>query len=142
MTPVAVYISLLSHRLALARLRLKTNRLETEIESLHSLLREMAKGYNPNYQDMAVKAAVVGYEELTGIKYREGESEGETEVKKEEKEEGDKEEEITEQELEALEKEDLEALLLSDTTDENEEDDEDDGTNLCEFWSITQSCSS
>lgn len=42
----------------------------------------MAKGYNPNYQDMAVKAAVVGYEELTGIKYREGESEGEMEVKK------------------------------------------------------------
>lgn len=102
----------------------------------------MAKGYNPNYQDMAVKAAVVGYEELTGIKYREGESEGETELKKEEKEEGDKEEEITEQELEALEKEDLEALLLSDTTDENEEDDEDDGTGLCEFWSITQSFSS
>lgn len=131
-----VYISLLSHRLALARLRSKTYRLEAEIESLHSLLREMAKGYNPNYQDMAVKAAVVGYEELTGIKYREGENEGETEVKKEEQEEGDKEEEITEQELEALEKEDLEALLLSDTTDENEEDDEDDGTGL--LWKLDE----
>lgn len=96
----------------------------------------MAKGYNPNYQDMAVKAAVVGYEELTGIKYREGESEGEMEVKKEQNEEDDKEEEITEEELEELEKEDLEALLLSDTTDEKEEDEEDDGTSLCEFRSI------
>lgn len=96
----------------------------------------MAKGYNPNYQDMAVKAAVVGYEELTGIKYREGESEGEMEVKKEENEEDDKEEEITEEELEALEKVDLEALLLSDTTDGEEEDEEDDGTSLCEFRSV------
>ncbi|OXH18910.1 protein kinase C substrate 80K-H [Cryptococcus neoformans A1-35-8] len=131
-----VYISLLSHRLALARLRSKTSSLEAEIESLHSLLREMAKGYNPNYQDMAVKAAVVGYEELTGIKYREGESEGEMEVKKEENEEDDKEEEITEEELEALEKEDLEALLLSDTTDGEEEDEEDDGTSL--LWKLDE----
>ncbi|ODN73840.1 hypothetical protein, variant [Cryptococcus amylolentus CBS 6039] len=129
-----VYNSLLSHRSALTKLRTKTKTLETEIEALHSLLREMAKGYNPNYQDMAVKAAVVGYEELTGIKYREGESE-EGEVKKEEKPEATQEE-ITEKELQDLDKIDLDGLLLSDTTGAAAEGDEDEEDGL--LWKIDE----
>ncbi|WVO16024.1 hypothetical protein L204_103689 [Cryptococcus depauperatus] len=115
-----VYQSLLDHRSALERLRTKSVRLQSELDTLHSLLRELAKGYNPNYQDMAVKAAVVGYEELTGIRYREGENEGN---KREEKEVI---QEIEDKELEELEKKDLEALLLSDTINVGLVVDEDD----------------
>ena len=62
--PSALYIELLSHRLALTRLRSKTMRLQSELDTVRGIMDELAKGYNPNYQDMAVKGAVVGYEEL------------------------------------------------------------------------------
>ncbi|WVR03133.1 hypothetical protein IAU60_000123 [Kwoniella sp. DSM 27419] len=134
-----VYTSLLSHRLALTRLRFKTSRLELEIEALHSILADLAKGYNPNYQDMAVKAAVVGYEELTGAA---APQEGQ-EVKPDVNGAGpgaveDKEEEITNWELDELDRKDLEALLLSDLTDVSDNDDDDDDIEGGLLWKIDE----
>ncbi|WVF66594.1 hypothetical protein IAT40_001334 [Kwoniella sp. CBS 6097] len=124
-----LYLSLLSHRLALTRLRSRTSRLQSELDALHSILSELAKGYNPNYQDMAVKAAVVGYEELTGTAaaLREGED-----VKPEQpdvpvaQKQEEEEEEIKDWELDELDRKDLEALLLSDITEVSVNDDGDD----------------
>ncbi|WVQ82852.1 hypothetical protein IAT38_004987 [Cryptococcus sp. DSM 104549] len=127
-----LYLSLLTHRLSLTRLRSKTARLETELDALHDILRELAKGYNPNYQDMAVKAAVVGYEEITGARAVEGDSEGD--VKKEVAED---EEEITDKELDELEKKDLEGLLLSDIG-EGSTDDEDDDDSTSLLWKLDE----
>lgn len=105
---IALYTSLLSHRLALTRLRSRTQRLQSELDTLRGILDELAKGYNPNYQDMAVKAAVVGFEELS-----KGPAEGEAEV--------DKEEEIADPELDELERRDLEAILLQEIGEGSDE---------------------
>jgi protein kinase C substrate 80K-H len=112
----------LTHRLALTRLRSKTSRLQSELDTLHGILEELSKGYNPNYQDMAVKAAVVGYEELTkSFDEVEGEEpQGETEV----------EEEIEDKELDDLERKDLEGLLMSDVDGEDDEADEENDVGL------------
>ncbi|WWC57645.1 uncharacterized protein I303_100177 [Kwoniella dejecticola CBS 10117] len=127
-----LYQSLLTHRLTLNRLRSKTHRLENELSSLRSILDELTKGYNPNYQDMAVKAAVVGYEELSGKSSIPGEG-AEGEVKEEQKEE-----EIKEWELDELQRKDLEALLLessaADDDDAHDEDDEEGGL----LWKIDE----
>ncbi|WWC67263.1 uncharacterized protein I206_101171 [Kwoniella pini CBS 10737] len=125
-----IYKSLLDHRLTLTRLRSKTQRLENELNSLRSILEELAKGYNPNYQDMAVKAAVVGYEELSGISPTPGE-ESEGDVKEE-----PKEEEIKEWELDDLQRKDLEALLWEHSPADEEDGDEDEESGL--LWKIDE----
>jgi len=122
---LALYTTLLTHRLALNRLRSKTSRLQAELDTLHGILEELSKGYNPNYQDMAVKAAVVGYEELTKP------FEEEIEVKQEEtgsqSDPVEVEEEIEDKELDELDRKDLEGLLMMDVDGEVEtEDDEGD----------------
>ncbi|WVQ94203.1 hypothetical protein IAU59_001281 [Kwoniella sp. CBS 9459] len=139
-----LYLSLLSHRLALTRLRSRTSRLQSELDALHSILSELAKGYNPNYQDMAVKAAVVGYEELTGAAALSSASANEGEdvkpdVEQAQKQDNDEEEEIKDWELDELDRKDLEALLLSDITDvssngSGNEDDLDGGL----LWKIDE----
>lgn len=115
---IALYTTLLTHRLALTRLRSKTSRLRSELDTLHGILEELSKGYNPNYQDMAVKAAVVGYEELTKP------FDEEAEVKVEESQVGDVEEEIEDKELDELDKKDLEGLLMLDVDGEEKSEDE------------------
>lgn len=137
---LALYLSLLTHRLALTRLRSKTAKLENELQALRGILDDLAKGYNPNYQDMAVKAAVVGWHELSGTGSHNGEAEA-TEVKEEAAEgattttatEEEKEEEITDQELDQLERKDLESLLLSDSS--SDDDDQDEGSGVREYLS-------
>jgi protein kinase C substrate 80K-H len=112
---IALYTTLLTHRLALTRLRSKTSRLQSELDTLHGILEELSKGYNPNYQDMAVKAAVVGYEELTKP------FDEESEVKVEESTEvSEVEEEIEDKELDELYRKDLEGLLMMDVDGEVE----------------------
>ena len=99
----------------MTRLRSKTSRLQSELDTLHGILEELSKGYNPNYQDMAVKAAVVGYEELTKP------FDEESEVKVEEPTEvTEVEEEIQDQELDELDRKDLEGLLMMDVDGEVE----------------------
>lgn len=39
---------------------------QDDLSTVLGILDELSKGYNPNGQDMAVKAAVVGYKELIG----------------------------------------------------------------------------
>lgn len=72
------------------------------MDELKRILKELSEGYNPNYQDMAVKAAVVGYTEKYGAS---------TEEQAQGEEQGD--EGVSEEELDELEKVDLDSLLMS-----------------------------
>jgi protein kinase C substrate 80K-H len=56
-----LYQTLKSHQDALRALMSKQSDMSRELERLTSLLDDLAKGYNPNYQDMAVKGAVMAY---------------------------------------------------------------------------------
>ncbi|KAL7409765.1 glucosidase II beta subunit-like-domain-containing protein [Mrakia frigida] len=124
-----LYTSLLAHRLSLSRLRSRTTRLESELDVLKSIFEDLVRSYNPNYQDMAVRAAAMGYMEIyhdgktppaegsgTGVEEEETrreEVDGEGEPVVDESGEGEeKEEEIKDEELEELEKVDLMGLLV------------------------------
>lgn len=132
---LALYTYVLSQRLALTRLRSKTQKLEAELVQLHNILDELTKGYNPNYQDMAVKAAVVGYTELTAIAGA-GESAAEGDQGQEVKPDTEAVEDITDRELDDLDRKDLEGLLLSEDV---EEDDDDGEGGICEC-NLTRAC--
>ncbi|KAJ9101143.1 hypothetical protein QFC21_003361 [Naganishia friedmannii] len=121
----AIYQSLLHHRTILSALRAHKTRLEEEVDELKRILKELSEGYNPNYQDMAVKAAVVGYTEKYGAP-------GETTTTNEDEETpsddpAEREDEgslppgggggVTEQQLDELETLDLEALIVSADSD-------------------------
>lgn len=62
-----LYAKLSSHHQAIKALKDKNEALKSELQTLTLLLDDLAKGYNPNYQDMAVKGAVVAYKEWRGI---------------------------------------------------------------------------
>ena len=83
-------------------------RAEKELDALHGILEDLAKSYNPNYQDMAVKAAVVGYEELTKVpEVPEGEAAPEPESY----------DEIGDRDLDELERKDFDSVILADMSD-------------------------
>jgi protein kinase C substrate 80K-H len=126
----ALYTHLLSQKLALTRLRSKTSRLQGELDTLHNLLSELSKGYNPNGQDMAVKAAVVGYEEFLKGEEPTTPAEGEDAPSV-----PDIEEEITDRELDEIDRKDLDGLLLSEMI--GEDDDEEEG-GICGSHCITE----
>lgn len=89
-------------------------------------MEELSRGYNPNYQDMAVKAAVVGYEELTKPFDETAEAvEGETSAEA-------VEEEIEDKELDELEKKDLEGLLMMDVDGETDDEEPEEDLGICE----------
>lgn len=116
-----------------------------------AILGELSNNWNPNGQDMAVKAAVVGFRELTGQLPDSGDSSDSTEVKQEEGAEAegvegefitdDDDDEapeaepllyalknpdgaISEWELNHLLREDLEGLLQKDTESTAADDDD------------------
>ncbi|CBQ71623.1 related to alpha glucosidase II beta subunit [Sporisorium reilianum SRZ2] len=62
-----LYAKLVDHQTAIKALQDKNAALKAELSTLTLLLDDLAKGYNPNYQDMAVKGAVVAYKEWRGI---------------------------------------------------------------------------
>ncbi len=62
-----LYEKITSHQGAIQALKDKNAALKDELRTLTMLLDDLAKGYNPNYQDMAVKGAVVAYKEWRGI---------------------------------------------------------------------------
>ncbi|KAJ9094012.1 hypothetical protein QFC20_006992 [Naganishia adeliensis] len=97
----AIYLSLLTHRSVITQLRSDKKRLEEEVDELKQILKELSEGYNPNYQDMAVKAAVVGYTEKYGKADESAEKEEEGHVP------------VSEEDLDELEKVDLDSLLMS-----------------------------
>jgi protein kinase C substrate 80K-H len=120
---------------------------------LHSILEELSKGYNPNYQDMAVKAAVVGYEEYMkplsdansaegegegGVKVEEGVTTSETDTGVSPVPSTELEEEISDSALDDLEKKDLEALLLSDLGDDESESNDEEGVCKCSAATASQ----
>lgn len=117
----ALYQSLLQHRDVLVRLKRQAEQSERELETLRAILGELERGYNPNYQDMAVKAAVVGWQEYMGkAPPPGGDDEGAQDVKaadEGEKADDDDEPLVSSQELYDLEKLDTVALLLADDDD-------------------------
>jgi protein kinase C substrate 80K-H len=68
-----LYKALEEHREAVKRVRDQLRATQDDLGTVLGILDELAKGYNPNGQDMAVKAAVVGYRELIGDVEAEGE---------------------------------------------------------------------
>lgn len=56
-----LYGTLKSHQDALRAMLIKQGEVKKEMKRLTELLDDLAKNYNPNYQDMAVKGAVVSY---------------------------------------------------------------------------------
>ncbi|PWY98421.1 hypothetical protein BCV70DRAFT_201738 [Testicularia cyperi] len=62
-----LYAKLTAHQAAVKSLAAAHTALKTELQTLTLLLDDLAKGYNPNYQDMAVKGAVVAYKEWRGV---------------------------------------------------------------------------
>ena len=59
----AVYLRLVDHQVAIKSLRQQRSNLESHLEELMAILTDLKGSYNPNYQDMAVKGAVKGFEE-------------------------------------------------------------------------------
>jgi len=56
-----LYNNLKSYQDSLKAMTTKNDELKTELQVLTSLLDDLANTYNPNYQDMAVKGAVMAY---------------------------------------------------------------------------------
>jgi protein kinase C substrate 80K-H len=114
---VALYVSLLEHSDTLKLLRFElTRHLERE-KLLGNILDELRRGYNPNYQDMAVLEAVRGWEELAGLPHigqeekEEGIDEGTARSEQQSNEDSLSEKEL-EKKLDSLLQTDYETLLL------------------------------
>jgi hypothetical protein len=58
-----LYRRLEEHQAAIRDLRQSRAGLRDDLDTLKRILDDLQKGYNPNYQDMAVKGAVKGFEE-------------------------------------------------------------------------------
>lgn len=56
-----LYATLKSHQDGISALLYRENELRNELRTLTDLLDDLSSGYNPNYQDMAVKGAVMAY---------------------------------------------------------------------------------
>ena len=56
-----LYATLKDHQSALDALVKREEAMQTELKKLTDLLDDLSDGYNPNYQDMAVKGAVMAY---------------------------------------------------------------------------------
>ncbi|KAJ9110673.1 hypothetical protein QFC19_001502 [Naganishia cerealis] len=105
-----IYLSLLTHRSVIGKLRSQKKQLEEEVDELKRILKELSEEYNPNYQDMAVKAAVVGYTEKYGKPVEQG---SDASPSPEMTEQDAQDSPVSEQELDELEKVDLDALIMS-----------------------------
>jgi protein kinase C substrate 80K-H len=137
---IALFKSLETHRDAVTRLRTQIDNTKGDLDTVVAILDELSRGYNPNGQDMAVKAAVMGYRELVGKMEEpadmpvaettpEGGAEGEAQVqeKKEpevklytlQKPDG----EIPSWEVDNIIRQDLESLLVS-SSDSDDDDEE------------------
>ena len=65
--PIALYQTLMDHRLALRSLRREHEKHLEREKQLGEILSALRTGYNPNYQDMAVLEAVRGWEYFAGL---------------------------------------------------------------------------
>jgi protein kinase C substrate 80K-H len=105
--------------------------LETELKELKGILDDLTKGYNPNYQDMAVKAAVVGYEELYAPAQAAATDLPEGVEPIEVEKPAEKAPRVGEWELDQADRKDLEGLLLQDMQDAAVTDE-----GLCELHTV------
>lgn len=141
----------------MTKLKDEAKSLRSDLESVLAILGELSNNWNPNGQDMAVKAAVVGFRELTGQVPDSGDTSDATEVKQEEGAEAegvegefitDDDDEapeaepllyalknpdgaISEWELNHLLREDLEGLLQKDTESTAADDDDENSLREC-----------
>jgi protein kinase C substrate 80K-H len=65
--PAALYTSLITHHTALKSLQREHKKHLERERQLSDILDALRRGYNPNYQDMAVLEAVRGWEYLAGL---------------------------------------------------------------------------
>ncbi|KZT51372.1 hypothetical protein CALCODRAFT_137503 [Calocera cornea HHB12733] len=107
-----LYASLKSHSAAVQALTKKVSNLEGKITTLTTILAELEKGHNPNYQDMAVRGAIKGYQDF--LDSEKGAAPEVTEAGVEEmlKQDEDDVEVWTAEELKRLGQADLTGLLL------------------------------
>ncbi|CCF48465.1 uncharacterized protein UHO2_07019 [Ustilago hordei] len=75
-----LYAKLSQHQQAIKHLNHKNAALKSELETLTLLLDDLAKGYNPNYQDMAVKGAVLAYKQWRTSATNSAEAQGQSTV--------------------------------------------------------------
>ena len=66
---IALYKSLVEHSNALKSLQREHEKHLEREQALGDILDSLRRGYNPNYQDMAVLEAVRGWEQLAGLKH-------------------------------------------------------------------------
>ena len=140
---LALYQSLKTHYTALKSLQREHKKHLERENALGEILDQLRTGYNPNYQDMAVKAAVKGYEELyasapavtasepdadSSADFAEGVEPIERDQDKRQQEE--KPQRVGDWELDQAERKDLEGLLLQDMQDSAADSDE----GLCESF--------
>ncbi|KAJ6567298.1 glucosidase II beta subunit-like-domain-containing protein [Mycena vulgaris] len=87
-----LYITLMSHSSALKALQREHKKHLEREKSLGEILDALRKGYNPNYQDMAVLEAVRGWEYLAGLPHIGVEEDAQAAADVEEEKEEDEEE--------------------------------------------------
>jgi protein kinase C substrate 80K-H len=121
--PTALYTSLITHHNALNSLQREHKKHLEREKQLSDILDTLRRGYNPNYQDMAVLEAVRGWEYLSGLPHiteadrEEGSDEedgaiSQVDEAKEELEEGEWSVQQLEQELDKLLNVDHTSLLI------------------------------
>ncbi|CAH7671577.1 glycosyl hydrolases family 31-domain-containing protein [Phakopsora pachyrhizi] len=71
-----LYQNIVKYQGAIESLDQKNEKLKKDLDQLNSILRDLKGGYNPNYQDMAVKGAVKGYEEWESTQIKDESPEG------------------------------------------------------------------
>ena len=109
-----LYRRLEEHQATIKSLRETRTELRADLDTLKRILEDLQKGYNPNYQDMAVKGAVKGFEEWlkeAGLAVETPAEEGESEATIEPVAVQPPTDEYTDSKLREIEEEDLLALV-------------------------------
>ncbi|KAJ1036035.1 hypothetical protein NDA18_000183 [Ustilago nuda] len=75
-----LYAKLSQYQQAIKHLNHNNAALKSELETLTLLLDDLVKGYNPNYQDMAVKGAVLAYKQWRTSATNSAEAQGQSTV--------------------------------------------------------------
>lgn len=119
-----LYTSLVHHREVLTTLRGQLDQAQKQRDELIEVLKGLKQGYNPNYQDMAVKAAVVGFTELVND---DGQFVNGQNVPS-----------VEQAELDRIDRLDLVGLVMGDDGDDDDDDETDESSgNLCKDSSLT-----
>ncbi|KAH8922813.1 glycoside hydrolase family 31 protein [Atractiella rhizophila] len=107
-----LYKRLQEHQTAIATLRQQKADLETDLAELSSILNDLSRDFNPNYQDMAVLGATRAFTEWKESRAAQSGEEG-IEIEGDEDEDSNDATKFSDDDLDAIEKEDLLELIDS-----------------------------